>query len=110
MVALQQEAASLFGGVLEGRDIGTRVFPGTPYKFFLDARTDIRGQRRFDELAQTGHPITYEQVLEEMARRDLRDSTREDSPLTRDASYTFVDASDLTVDEVVEEMARRIGG
>ncbi len=109
MVALQQEAASLFGGVLEGRDIGTRVFPGTPYKFFLDARTDVRGQRRFDELVQTGHPITYEQVLEEMASRDLRDSTREDSPLTRDASYTFVDASDLTVDEVVEEMAQRIG-
>jgi CMP/dCMP kinase len=110
MVALQQEAARHYGGVLEGRDIGTRVFPDTPHKFFLDARTDVRGQRRFDELARTGHPITYEQVLEEMARRDLRDSTREDSPLTRDASYTFVDASDLTVDEVVEEMARRIVG
>lgn len=110
MVALQRDAASHWGGVLEGRDIGTRVFPDTPCKFFLDARTDVRCRRRFDELAEAGNPVTYEQVLEDITRRDLRDSTREDSPLTRDPSYTFIDASDLTVDEVVEEMARRIEG
>ena len=108
LVALQQEAARHWGGVLEGRDIGTRVFPDTPHKFFRDARPDVRGRRRFEELQAAGRGLTYEQVVDEINRRDHRDRTREDSPLTRDDSYTFVDTSDLTIDEVVEEMARAI--
>ena len=106
MVSLQQETARRLGGVLEGRDIGTRVFPDTPYKFFLSARADVRGRRRFDELAAAGRELTYEQVVDDLARRDLRDSTRDDSPLTHDPSYTLVDTSDLTIEEVVEEMAK----
>jgi cytidylate kinase len=108
LVALQQDAARHFGGVLEGRDIGTRVFPDTPHKFFLDARPDVRGARRHRELAAAGRALTLEQVVDDLARRDLRDSTRADSPLTRDPSYVFVDTSDLTMDEVVDEMARAI--
>ena len=110
MVRLQREAAGQFGAVLEGRDIGTRVFPETPYKFFLDARSDVRFQRRFEELAAAGRPVTFDQVVDEISRRDLRDSTRTDSPLTRDETYTFIDSSDLSADEVVERMAREIGG
>jgi cytidylate kinase len=110
MVRLQREAANQFGAVLEGRDIGTRVFPETPYKFFLDARSDVRFQRRFEELSAAGHSITLDQVVEEITGRDHRDSTRADSPLTRDDSYTFVDSSDLTIDEVVERMAGEIAG
>ncbi len=110
MVRLQREAAGQFGAVLEGRDIGTRVFPDTPYKFFLDARADVRHQRRFEDLAAAGRPVPYDQVVEEISRRDLRDSTRTDSPLTRDGSYTLIDSSDLSIDEVVERMAREIGG
>lgn len=110
MVRLQREAAGQFGAVLEGRDIGTRVFPDTPHKFFLDARSDVRFQRRFEELAAAGRPVTYDQVVDEITRRDRRDSTRADSPLTRDGSYTFIDSSDLTIDQVVEEMARQITG
>ena len=110
MVRLQREAAGRFGGVLEGRDIGTRVFPDTPYKFYLDARSDVRHQRRFDELAAAGRPVPFEQVVDEISRRDLRDSTRTDSPLTRDDSYTFIDSSNLSVDEVVERMAEAIEG
>jgi cytidylate kinase len=108
LVRLQQEAAGQFGAVLEGRDIGTRVFPDTPYKFFLDSRPEVRFQRRFEELAAAGRPISYEQVVEEITRRDQRDSTRADSPLTRDGSYTFIDSSDLTIDDVVEVMAAAI--
>jgi len=108
LVALQQDAARHFGGVLEGRDIGTRVFPDTPHKFFLDARPDVRGRRRHRELATAGRGLPLAQVLDELARRDRRDSTRADSPLTRDPSYTFVDTSDLAIDDVVEEMARAI--
>ncbi len=110
MVRLQREAAGQFGAVLEGRDIGTRVFPDTPYKFYLDARSDIRFQRRYDELSAAGRDVTFDQVVAEMGRRDLRDSTRTDSPLTRDASYTFIDSSDLTLDQVVERMAGAIEG
>lgn len=110
LVALQQEAARHWGGVLEGRDIGTRVFPDTPHKFFLDARADVRGRRRYEELQSAGRGLTYEQVVDEINRRDHRDRTREDSPLTHDDSYLFVDTSDLTIDEVVEEMARAIEG
>ncbi|HEX9944337.1 MAG TPA: (d)CMP kinase [Thermoanaerobaculia bacterium] len=110
MVRLQREAAGQFGAVLEGRDIGTRVFPETPYKFFLDASSDVRFQRRYDELSAAGQPVTFDQVVEEISRRDLRDSTRLDSPLTRDGSYTFIDTSDLAIDEVVERMAREVEG
>lgn len=110
MVRLQREAAGQFGAVLEGRDIGTRVFPDTPYKFFLDSRPEVRFQRRFEELTAAGRPVTYEQVVEEITRRDQRDSTRADSPLTCDDSYTLIDSSDLTIDQVVEEMARVIAG
>lgn len=108
MVALQQAAARRLGGVLEGRDIGTRVFPGTPHKFFLTARTDVRARRRLAELAAAGRDLPFEQVLDDLERRDRRDSTREDSPLTHDASYTLVDTSDRTIDEVVEAMAKLV--
>jgi cytidylate kinase len=110
MVRLQREAAGQFGAVLEGRDIGTRVFPETPYKFFLDARSDVRFRRRFDELSAAGREVTLDRVVDEISRRDLRDSTRTDSPLTKDDSYTFIDSSELSIDEVVERMAREIQG
>lgn len=110
MVRLQREAAGQFGAVLEGRDIGTRVFPDTPWKFFLDARPEERFRRRYEELKAAGRDVTREQVVEEITRRDQRDSTRAASPLTRDPSYTFIDSSDLTIDQVVERMARQITG
>jgi cytidylate kinase len=106
--ALQRETAARHGGVLEGRDIGTRVFPETPYKFFLDARSDVRFRRRHDELAAGGRDVPFEEVVAEITSRDRRDSSRADSPLTRDPSYTFIDASDLGADQVVEAMAREI--
>ena len=108
LVELQRDAARSSGGVLEGRDIGTRVFPETPHKFFLDARAEVRCQRRHDELRAAGRDVTLEQVREEIAGRDRRDTTRADSPLTRDPSYTYIDASDLGIDEVVERMAAAV--
>lgn len=108
LVALQQEAARHFGGVLEGRDIGTHVFPDTPYKFYLDADPEVRGRRRYDELVAAGRPVVYGDVVEDIRRRDHRDSTRADSPLTRLPTHIFIDASNLTVDEVVATMERAI--
>ncbi len=108
LVELQRATARRFGGVLEGRDIGTRVVPDAPYKFFLDARPEVRFRRRHEELRAAGREVSYEQVIDEISRRDRRDSTRADSPLTRDPSYTFIDASELSVAAVVDEMARAI--
>ena len=110
LVRLQQEMGRRNGGVLEGRDIGTKVFPGTPYKFFLTARPEVRALRRHRELQEKGVAITIEQVLAEMIQRDEQDSTRADSPLSHDSSYTVVDTSDLTMDQVVALIVSVIEG
>ena len=110
LVGLQQAFARRHGGVLEGRDIGTRVFPDTPHKFFLDARQEVRYRRRFEQLAEAGSDVTYSEVVVEIDRRDQRDSHRHESPLTYDDTYTLIDTSDLTADEVVERMEAVIRG
>jgi cytidylate kinase len=104
LVELQRECARRHGGVLEGRDIGTKVFPETPYKFFLDARPEVRFQRRFDQLREAGSSARYADVVEEITRRDYRDTHRTDSPLACDASYIALDTSDLTLEEVVDRI------
>jgi cytidylate kinase len=110
MVSLQRALAKQTGAVLEGRDIGTKVFPETPYKFFLEAPMEVRVERRFNQLQKAGQTSSSrEEVREEVTRRDLRDTTRADSPLTLDATYEQVETGDLDVDEVVEEIVRRIG-
>jgi CMP/dCMP kinase len=96
------------GGVLEGRDIGTKVFPETPHKFFLTARPDVRAERRFRELQTKGSLETLASVLRDTVARDAQDSTRVESPLTYDDSYQLIDTSDLTIDEVVEAIVRRV--
>jgi len=110
LVRLQQELGRRDGGVLEGRDIGTKVFPETPYKFFLTARPEVRARLRTNELESRGTPVPYEQVLAETLRRDEQDSTRADSPLTYDDSYRVIDTSDLTIDEVVAAIVKSVTG
>ena len=101
LVRLQQELGRRSGGVLEGRDIGTKVFPETPFKFFLTARPEVRARRRQSELAAKGNPSSYETVLAETVARDAQDSSRTDSPLHFDDSYQVIDTSDRSIDEVV---------
>jgi len=108
LVELQRAYAEEHGAVLEGRDIGTRVFPNTPYKFFLDARQDVRYRRRYDQLIEAGMDVTYSEVMVEIDRRDQRDSHRAESPLTYDDSYTLIDTSDLEPREVVDRMAAEV--
>jgi CMP/dCMP kinase len=102
LVRLQQDLGHRSGGVLEGRDIGTKVFPETPHKFFLTAQPEVRARRRHDELVAKGQPVDYDTVLTEALQRDQQDSTRADSPLTYDDTYTIVDTSNLTIGEVVD--------
>lgn len=108
LVRLQQELGRRSGGVLEGRDIGTKVFPETPHKFFLTAAPDVRAQRRHAELAAKGEPVDFQTVLSEAEQRDRQDSTRADSPLTWDETYTVIDTSGLTISEVVEQIVRNV--
>ncbi len=108
LVALQRRLAAERGGVMEGRDIGTKVFPDTPHKFFLTASAEVRARRRAAELASRGTPQSYEDVLAEMERRDRDDRTRKDSPLTHDETYVVVDSTGRDAEEVVSDIERRV--
>jgi cytidylate kinase len=108
LAACQREMALAGGGVLEGRDIGTRVVPEATAKFFLTARPEVRARRRFEELSRKGTPQDLGTVTAEMEARDRADSTRADSPLACDESYFVVDTSDLGPEEVAEVLRERI--
>jgi cytidylate kinase len=94
--------------VMEGRDIGTVVFPDATVKFFLDASPTVRGQRRLQEMQEGGSSATLGQVVETMARRDSQDRARATAPLVPSPEARTIDATDLTVDEVVETMLSEI--
>ena len=106
LVELQRGFGGRYGAVLEGRDIGTVVFPATPYKFFLDARADVRVSRRAGQLH--GDDRRTAQVAAEIEQRDRRDREREASPLLCDDSYELVDTSDLTPEEVVGRLVSSV--
>ena len=98
-------AAEAGGGVIEGRDIGSVVFPDAELKVYLTADPEVRAQRRSKELTD----LDYETVAADMARRDALDQGRDTGPLTRADGAIELDTSDMTVDEIVDELARRIG-
>jgi cytidylate kinase len=102
MVRRQRELAAPTGGVVEGRDIGTVVFPDATLKVFLTAEPEVRARRRLDELARRGVAASWEDVLEDQRERDRRDSTRRDSPLRPAAGAVIVDTSRLSLAEVVD--------
>lgn len=98
------------GCVLEGRDIGSVVFPHADVKFFLTAKPDARARRRFEEDKAKGRLSTYEQTLEEINQRDARDVSRADSPLTFGDDANVIDTSEMDLTEVFERMVSVIAG
>ena len=102
MVRRQRELAARSGGVVEGRDIGTVVFPDATLKVFLTAEPEVRARRRLDELARRGVVASWEDVLEDQRERDRRDSTRRDSPMRPAEGAAIVDTSRLSLAEVVD--------
>lgn len=98
MVRLQQEMGASGGVVMEGRDIGTVVFPHADAKIFLDAAPEVRGTRRF--LQQPQAAIKEKAVLDELRERDRRDRTRAASPLVPATDAVLIDSTNLTLDEV----------
>lgn len=96
------------GAVLEGRDIGSVVFPNADIKFFLTAKPEARARRRFIEDQAKGRISTFEQTLDEINERDKRDVSRDDSPLTIAQDAVVIDTSELDLTEVFEQMLARI--
>ncbi len=103
MVRLQQEVAAQGGVVMEGRDIGTVVFPHAEVKIFLDAAPEVRGQRRYDQLGQQGREPASppEEVIRDLRARDERDRNRADSPLKPAADAVILDSTNMTLEEAV---------
>ncbi len=92
------------GCVLDGRDIGTVVFPKADVKFFLTAKPEARARRRFEEDLEKGRATSYEQTLDEINQRDERDVSRADSPLTIAEDAVVIDTSEMDLTEVFEQM------
>ena len=104
MVAQQRALGEAGGVVMEGRDIGTAVFPDAEVKIFLDAAPEIRGNRRFRQVGSSEHetaPVTEAAVLDEMKARDQRDRNRAESPLRPAADAVLVDSTAMSLDEVL---------
>lgn len=98
-------AASEFGLVTEGRDIGSVVLPNADFKFYLDAKPEVRAKRRFDEL---GGQTTYEKILQDVVLRDKQDSEREVAPLRKCEDAIYVDSTCLDIDEVCDTILKVI--
>jgi cytidylate kinase len=101
MVRLQQQLGAAGGIVMEGRDIGTVVFPGAEVKIFLDAAPEVRGMRRFDQLGPAP-AIQPDEVIRDLHARDERDRNRADSPLRPAADAVLLDSTAMTLDEAVQ--------
>jgi CMP/dCMP kinase len=108
LLDLQRQAGRAGGVVLEGRDIGTVVFPDAEVKFFLTARIDVRARRRFDELTAAGGHATLEETLADLKRRDEQDTTRAIAPLRQAPDAVLVDSSDIAADDAVALMVAKV--
>ena len=108
MVRAQRAMGRLGGVVLEGRDIGTVVFPDADLKFFLSATTEERGRRRYAELITKGEQVTLEETIAAVALRDEQDTRRELSPLIQADDAIMIDSSCLSIEQVLHRMASHV--
>ncbi|MDX9775919.1 MAG: (d)CMP kinase, partial [Petrimonas sp.] len=102
LVRQQQAMGKKKGVVMDGRDIGTVVFPDAEFKIFLTASPEVRAQRRYEELQAKGNPVTYEDTLANVLERDERDTTRTESPLRKAADAIELDNSHITITEQLQ--------
>ena len=108
MLIKQREIGKSGGVVMEGRDIGTVVFPNANIKFFLDASVEERGRRRHLELKEKGEDVERGKIVEDIRRRDNQDTSRDIAPLKRADDSMVIDTTVISIDEVVENMLKRI--
>lgn len=108
MLRIQRNYAKDKSIVVEGRDIGTVVFPDAEYKFYFTASLEIRAKRRYEQMQKQGLEANYEQILESIANRDRQDMSREHSPLKKAEDAIEIDTDNLTVEEGIEILLREI--
>ena len=110
LVYLQRKIGERKSAILDGRDIGTVVFPNADFKFFLTARPDVRALRRYEEIKDQAKKVSLEEITKSIIERDLKDTSREISPLTKADDDIEIDTSDKGIEEVVSEIIRIVKG
>jgi cytidylate kinase len=110
MVELQRNIAKNKNVILDGRDIGTKVFPDADFKFFITASVETRAERRYEQLLAGGTDAERDNVLEDIKKRDINDSTREISPLKKADDAILIDTTNMEINEVVMNIKNLVGG
>ncbi|MCC0649599.1 (d)CMP kinase [Clostridioides sp. ZZV15-6598] len=108
MVEVQRKIGTKSSVILDGRDIGSYVFPNADYKFFLVATPEERGSRRYKELCNKGYNTTLKEVIEDIVKRDEIDSNREFAPLVKADDALEIDTTGKTIEQVVQEVVSKI--
>jgi len=108
MLELQRRFGARGDSILDGRDIGTVVFPDADKKFYIDANFTERVRRRFKELNESGQNVTLSSVESDLRNRDIIDSTREVAPLKKADDAIYIDTTDMTIEEVVDTVLKHI--
>lgn len=108
LVSLQRKMSESYDVIMDGRDIGTVVLKDTPFKFFLTATANERANRRYNELAKRNVPCSYDEILEDIIKRDHLDSTRETDPLRKAEDAIEIDTTGLNIGEVTEVINKNI--
>lgn len=108
LFSLQRELCLRGKVVIEGRDTGTTICPESENKFFLDAGIEERARRRHEELKLKNPDITIEATIEDIKKRDLRDSSRESSPLQKTEDMTYIDSTRMSIEDVVDEILKNL--
>ncbi|NNF82743.1 MAG: (d)CMP kinase [Flavobacteriaceae bacterium] len=108
LVRIQHKLGENKGIVMDGRDIGTVVFPNAELKIYMTASAEVRAKRRFDELKDKGHRVVFEEVLRNVIERDHIDSTRADSPLTKAEDAIEFDNTDISIEEQYTKVMRLV--
>jgi len=108
MVNLQRELARQGDFVVEGRDITTVVFPNAEYRFYLDADSDMRAQRRYEELKGKGLDVGFEEIKKDLEKRDYADKNRKVGPLKKGKGVICIDTTDLSIEASVEAIKKHI--
>ncbi|MAU63945.1 MAG: cytidylate kinase [Flavobacteriaceae bacterium] len=106
MVKIQHSLGNKKGIVMDGRDIGTVVFPNAEYKFYLDASSKLRAKRRYDELIKENKEITFNEVFENICSRDEIDINRSNSPLKKASDAILIDTENLNLDQVENKILK----
>ena len=108
LTTIQREMGVRKGIVMDGRDIGTTVFPDAELKIFMTAAPQIRAQRRYAELEAKGERVSIEEIERNLAERDLQDQTRKESPLRQAADAVVLDNSEMTIEDELRWFEQKI--